>query len=175
MIKKQIIMERRTYTYAIFAENKFVLSLSLPFQLCNMMQLTALVAYSFPEGIYSWGGFFSFYFIYYHATLIISSFYYLYINKCKTSWKQVVYAIVFICVCASIAAVVNTLTNGNYMFIGKPIIITSDLFYYAFFAVMCTTLVLFHYGIKGTSLLIDKYNWGLLLSPKENKKMKYDI
>jgi len=193
-----IIMGWITYTFAIFAENKFVWSLSLPFQLCNMMQLTALIAYirndtrllgiivyplmlgpliafSFPEGIYNWGGFFAFYFVYYHVTLVVSSLCYLYIHKCKTSWKQVVYAICFICVCAGIASIVNKVTNGNYMFIGKPIILTSDYFYYAFFAAMCITLIGYHLLIKGISYTIHTYNWKTFLTPKENKKIKYDI
>jgi hypothetical protein len=162
-----------SFGYEVFAKGIFDPAVSLPFELCNIMQITIcyalwknkenlihmisfplvlgpIIALSHPVGLYDLGGYFSFYFVYYHVTLIVTGIYALYLKKGHTNWKQVRDSGVFMFCCSLLATIVNVITNGNYMFIGQPMFgMTHVSFYVVLFVVSWFGLSLFHLFFTG--------------------------
>jgi hypothetical protein len=183
-----------SFGYEVFAEGIFDPAVSLPFELCNIMQMTIfyafwknkenlvhmiafplvlgpVIALSHPVGLYDLGGYFSFYFVYYHLTLIVTGLYALYLKKGRTNWEQVLSSGAFMFSCSIVATIVNIITKGNYMFIGQPMFgMTHVSFYLVLFVVAWTGLSLFHLLLNAACSFVDT-----LAEKNDSKKIKMPV
>lgn len=158
------------YSY-LFINNLYDSSVFLPFHLCNIMEvlivvalwtknykildiivypliLGPVVALSHPLGTFELGGIFSFYFIYYHVLLLTTGITYLVSTHFKTSYVRVVHGALFVFTCDVIAFIVNSLTGGNYMFIGETAGYPPLVYYSILFVLVWFFLISFHLLIK---------------------------
>lgn len=155
------------FYWNIFSQDLFTSARFLPLELCNLMSMVMFVAFATnrkeylsmimyplilgpiaafcaPFGLFQMGGEFRVYFFYYHIMLMVGGLYSLYISGFKTSWKQVVYAVVFMFGCSLLAAYVNTVTGGNYMFLREFVFTNFWKNYALLFAMTWVGLLTFH-------------------------------
>lgn len=161
-----------SYYFVVISTNQFEPSYALPFHLCPLMQLFTLyalmkdkrnwieaivypliigptLALLFPVGTFHLGGFFTYYFVYYHVLLILTGCIVLWWMRFSTTRKHIISGAFFIFVCDLIALPINFLTNGNYMFIGAPIILPPLAYYLTLFVFVWVFLIVFHLLVKG--------------------------
>lgn len=158
------------YSY-VFINGFYDSSVFLPFHLCNIMEilivvalwtknykildiivypliLGPVVALSHPLGTFELGGIFSFYFVYYHVLLLTTGIAYLFMTKFKTSYVRIFHGALFVFSCDVIAFIVNSLTGGNYMFIGETAGYPPLAYYSSLFVLVWLFLICFHLLIK---------------------------
>lgn len=158
------------YSY-IFATGVFDKSVFLPFHLCNIMEIVIVfalwknnqrildivsyplvlgpvAALAYPIGTFSMGGIFAVYFVYYHLLLLLTGVLYLRSIRFQTKRIHIFQGAIFIFSCDVVAAVVNALTGGNYMFIGETGGYPALYYYPTLFLLVWIFLLGFHGLIK---------------------------
>lgn len=166
-----ILMGWISYYPYIILNGYFKSSSFLPFHLCNIMEvlifialgmkkekildiiiypliLGPTVALSYPLGTFELGGVFSAYFVYYHVLLLLTGIYYLYHTSFKTSPTRIIKGALFVFTCDCIALIINTLTDGNYMFIGETAGYPPIAYYSTLFLLVWMLLASFHLLIQ---------------------------
>lgn len=156
-----------TYYPYVVLNGYFESSAFLPFHLCNIMELLIffslwtrnekildiivyplilgpIAALSHPLGTFELGGVFATYFVYYHVLLMLTGMYFLYRTNFKTSSKRILNGALFVFTCDGIAFIVNTLTDGNYMFIGDTAGYPPIAYYSFLFLLVWILLAVFH-------------------------------
>lgn len=160
------------FLIGLYFEGGLTWNYALPLELCNLTEMTMVFAFwkrdkkllhlaSYPGilggiialgvrgGSYNINDFFAVYFVFYHAVMLFSGLYSLYLQKFQVKTVHIFKSMAFISCCAILAAVANFITKGNYMYIGKTVILTGPLYYVCLFCATFAAVILVHFATKG--------------------------
>jgi len=177
------------FLIGLYFDGRLTWDYSLPLELCNMTEMMMVIAFwkndkkllhlvSYPGiiggivalavrgGSYDINTFFAIYFVFYHGVMLFSGLYSLYLQKFDIKTNHMFKSMAFISICAVFAAIGNTITGGNYMYIGKTVVLTGPLYYVTLFCGTFTVVITLHYVIKGG---FNFYQWIKRTKNEHNK------